>query len=84
MRIKIPNGFAYQSKVIPKKTIRYNEEGAYVYTIEPDLTVGFRQITLGTEVGDDVIVLEGIESDDRVISDGHLRLSPGIKVEVKS
>lgn len=84
VRIKIPNGFAFQSKLLPKKTIRYNEQGAYVYVIESDSTVGFRQLTLGDEVDNDIIVLEGIEPDDRVISDGHLRLSPGIKVEVKS
>lgn len=84
IRVQIPIETTPQALLIPQKTIRYNQQGPYVYTINEDNTVSVRQLVLGKEYGADQIVLEGLEPHERLILDGHLRLSPGSKVEIKS
>lgn len=84
IKVRVPVSVRSNVMLIPQKAVRYNQQGPYVYIVQPDQTVGFRQILLGTEVGGDVIVTEGIDAAENVITDGHLRLSPGLKVEIKS
>jgi membrane fusion protein, multidrug efflux system len=84
VRVKIPVAVTADAKMIPQKAIRYNQQGPYIYVINDDLTVAVRQLVLGKEHGTDQIVLEGIEPEERLILEGHLRLSPGLKVEIKS
>lgn len=84
VQVRLPVAVNANALIIPQKAIRYNQEGPYIYVIQPDKTVVVRQLVLGDEQGDDQIVKEGIEPSEQLIIDGHLRLSPGIKVEVKS
>lgn len=84
VRVRIPVGIISNAKLIPQKAIRYNQEGPYLYTVLPDNTVGVRQLQLGSEQDREVIVLEGLDSSEQVVTDGHLRLFPGLKVEIKS
>jgi membrane fusion protein, multidrug efflux system len=84
VRVRIPIAKAANAKLIPQKAIRYNQKGPYVYIVQQDLTVAIRQVILGEEQGTEQIVLEGVDPAELVILDGHLRLSPGLKVEIKS
>lgn len=84
VRVRIPLSVLPDAKLIPQKAIRYNQQGPYVFVILEDNTVALRQLILGDEQGNDQIVREGLDPTERIIIDGHLRLSPGIKVEVKT
>lgn len=83
VRIRIPIDVLPSAKLIPQKAIRYNQQGPYVYVVQADSTVGFRKVTLGDEQDSDVIVSEGLTDKELVITDGHLRLFPGLKVSVE-
>ena len=72
----IPN-----AKVIPQKSVRINQTGPYVYIVK-DNKVEVRQISVGVEITDKIMVLEGLELGDKVVTDGHLRLSPGTEVTI--
>lgn len=84
VRARVPISVVLNAKLIPQKAIRYNQQGPYVYVVQPDSTVVLRQLILGDEQGVDQIVQEGVDPEELIIVDGHLRLSPGVKVEVKS
>lgn len=84
VKVQVPVSIQTNAKLIPQKAIKYNQQGPYIYVVQNDNTVGFRQIILGKEQGLEVVVKEGLDADEQVITDGHLRLSPGLKVEVKS
>lgn len=84
LRVRIPISTIPNAVFIPQKTIRYNQQGPYVYIVNEDLTVGIRQLVLGKEQGAEQIVAEGLQPQERIVLDGHLRLSPGSKVEIKS
>ena len=84
VKIKIPVSIQSNMKLIPQKAVRYNEHGPYVYIVQSDQTVAIRQLVLGGDSACQVIVLQGLDASDSIITDGHLRLSAGAKVEVKS
>lgn len=83
VKVKIPVSTQNNAILIPQKAMRYNQQGPYVYVISPEMTVAIRQIVLGHEYEDQQVVLDGLESSEKVIIDGHLRLFPGVKVEIK-
>lgn len=83
LKVLVPVGMEPKAMLIPQKAVKQNQNGPFVYVVQPDGTVGFRQVTLGREQGQDVMILEGLAPEEPVITDGHLRLSPGLKVEIK-
>lgn len=84
VRIKIPVSTLEKAMLIPQKAVRYNDRGTYIYIVDDEKIVGMRQVVLGEEQGSDVIVLQGLDPSEVVITDGHLRATPGLKVDVQS
>ncbi len=83
VKIKLPVQTEKNALLIPQKAIRYNQEGPYVYVVQPDSTVVLRPLVLGREEEEEQIVLQGLDREEKIVLDGHLRLSSGIKVEIK-
>lgn len=84
VRVQIPSGVLPSQILIPQKSIRYNDQGAYVYLVLPDNQATIRQVKMGVEVGKMVVILEGLEPSCVVVTDGHLRLSRGAKVSIEA
>jgi multidrug efflux system membrane fusion protein len=84
IRVKIPIAVISDALLIPQKAVKYNQQGPYVYVIQEDNSVGMRPVILGEEVDNQVVIRQGVEAKDSVITDGHMRLHPGLKVEKKS
>ncbi len=70
--------------LIPQKAVRYNQAGPYVYLIDENCLVRQKQVVLGEEKEQEVIILKGIKAKDLVMTDGHLRAVVGAQVEVAS
>jgi multidrug efflux system membrane fusion protein len=69
--------------VVPSQAIQTGQEGPYVFVVKPDLTVESRQVVAGRTVNDETVIQDGLQADERVVTDGQLRLYPGAKVEIK-
>ena len=69
--------------VIPSQAVQTGQQGQYVYVVRPDSTVELRLVTVGRRVGDVTVVDKGVAEGDKVVTDGHLRLVAGARVEVK-
>lgn len=82
IRVRVPVAVKANAMLIPQKAIKQSQNGPYVYVVQADNTVGFRQVVLGDEYAHETIVLEGLAPTEAVITDGHLRLSPGLRVQV--
>lgn len=83
VQIKVPFEMKKDALAIPLKAVKHNTNGPYVYLLGQDNTAEMRKIAIGEEIGQEVIVLDGVNASDFVITEGHLRLYPGVKVEVK-
>jgi membrane fusion protein, multidrug efflux system len=70
--------------VIPSQAIQTGQKGQYVYVVGSDSTVESRPVTVGVRLGGETVVEAGISPGDRVVTDGHLRLVPGARVQVKA
>jgi multidrug efflux system membrane fusion protein len=69
--------------LVPARAVEAGQQGRYVYVVGPDGTAEARPVVLGETVGENVVVEQGLERGERVVTDGALRLAPGVPVEVK-
>ncbi len=69
--------------VVPATAVQTGQKGQYVYVIKPDLTAEYRMVELERTVGTEAVIRSGLQPGERVVIDGHLRVAPGGKVELK-
>ena len=70
--------------VVPSQAIQTGQQGQYVFVVKQDLTVESRPVVVGRSVNSETVVQKGLHADERVVTDGQLRLYPGAKVEIKT
>jgi multidrug efflux system membrane fusion protein len=70
--------------VIPSQAIQTGQQGQYVYVVRSDSTVESRPVTVGRRIGGETVIEKGVSPGDKVVTDGHLRLVSGTRVQVKS
>ena len=70
--------------VVPASAVLTSQSGATVYVLKSDHTVDLRNVKVARAVGDTILVASGIAAGDTVITDGQLRLLPGMKAEPRN
>lgn len=69
--------------VLPTRAVQTGQSGRYVFVVKPDESVEMRSVAPGYESDGWTIIDEGLEAGETVVTDGHLRLEPGAKVQLK-
>jgi membrane fusion protein, multidrug efflux system len=69
--------------VVPSQSIQTGQKGQYVFIIKDDLTVEDRPVTVGLSLDTETVIEKGLQSGEKVVTDGQLRLVPGAKVQIK-
>lgn len=72
------------SIMAPQAAIQTGQQGTYVFVLQPDMKVHQQPVTVGDTLDGFVIVKEGLSAGTRVITDGHLRLTEGAVVVIRS
>ena len=67
--------------VVPKASISQGPLGPFVYLVEADSVARARQVRLYRELPDGWIVRKGLQSGDRIVVDGVMRVRPGNPVK---
>jgi len=70
--------------LVPTVAIQRGSQGAFVYVVKPDHTVGVRPVEVGVTQGDQTSIEKGLSPDELVVVDGTEKLKEGSKVEVRS
>jgi multidrug efflux system membrane fusion protein len=71
--------------VVPAQAVLTGQQGDYVFLIKPDMTVDSRAVkVLRTINGESVLAENDIQPGQTVVTDGQVRLVPGIKVSIKN
>ncbi|OGP91819.1 MAG: efflux transporter periplasmic adaptor subunit [Deltaproteobacteria bacterium RBG_16_48_10] len=70
--------------VVPSQAIQTGQEGQYVFVVKQDLTVESRPVVVGRSVNSETVVQKGLRANEKVVTDGQLRLYPGARVEIKT
>lgn len=68
---------------VPTQAIQTGQDGQFVYVVTADDTAENRPVKVARTLGGDAIVSQGIKPGETVVTDGQLRLLPGIKVQIR-
>jgi len=69
--------------VVPTQAVQTGPNGEFIYVVKPDQTVEARPVTIGIEYDGETEIKKGISAGETVVTDGQLRLAPGVKVNIK-
>ena len=70
--------------VVPSQAVQTGQNGQFIYVVKADQTVEQRSVTSGLTYQNETVVTKGLAEGETVVTDGQLRLAPGVKVNVKS
>jgi len=66
--------------VVPATAVQESQQGTYVYVIKSDRTAEMRNVRVERQQGEETVIAQGLTAGEEVVTDGHLRLTPGVKV----
>jgi multidrug efflux system membrane fusion protein len=69
--------------VVPTEAVQTGQAGTFVYVIGPDDAVSIRPVVVRRTYRQWSVLEKGVAAGERVVTDGHLRLAPGVKVETR-
>jgi membrane fusion protein, multidrug efflux system len=70
--------------IVPAQAVQTGQDGYFVYVVKEDKAVEMRTVEVGSTQNGRTVVQSGVSAGEVVVTDGHLRLVPGAKVEIKS
>jgi multidrug efflux system membrane fusion protein len=69
--------------VVPAAAVQNGPQGQYVYVVAPNRIASIRTVQIVRSEGNNVVIADGLRAGEEVVTDGHLRLTPGARVSVK-
>jgi multidrug efflux system membrane fusion protein len=69
--------------VVPAAAIQNGQQGQFVFVVNADRSVVMRPVSVARTAGDDAVIASGLKIGEEIVTDGQLRLTPGVKVSVK-
>lgn len=70
--------------VVPASAVQIGQEGHYAYVIGADQQAELRTVEVARTQGGESVIAKGIAAGELVVTDGHLRLTPGAPVTVQA
>lgn len=68
--------------VVPSQAIQSGQNGPYVMVIKKDMTIESRPVEVARTYGDDSVIRRGLAAGEQVVTEGLLRLAPGMRVRL--
>jgi membrane fusion protein, multidrug efflux system len=69
--------------VVPSQAVQTGASGDFIFVVKSDDTAESRPVKVARQIDGQSVISSGIAPGDTVVTDGQLRLIPGIKVQVK-
>lgn len=69
--------------VVPTPAVQTGQQGQFVFVVKPDMTAETRPVVVTRTVGNESIIDKGLRAGEKVVTDGQIRIQPGIKLDVK-
>ena len=70
--------------VVPAPAVQTSQQGQYVFVVKDDQTVELRPVKVDRMDEAEAVIEKGLTAGETVVTDGQLRLIPGVKVEIKT
>jgi membrane fusion protein, multidrug efflux system len=69
--------------VAPSRAVQTGQQGQYLFVVKEDQTVELRPVRTGPTHGGETVIEQGVAPGETVVTDGQLRLAPGVRVDIK-
>lgn len=69
---------------VPSQAVQNGQNGQFIFVVKADSTVEVRAVKTGITYKGNTAILSGLKAGETVVTDGQLRLAPGIAVSDKS
>jgi multidrug efflux system membrane fusion protein len=70
--------------VAPSQAVQNGQNGSFVYVVKADRTVESRPVITGARVDQDLVIDQGLQPGETVVTEGQLRLAQGSRVVVRN
>ena len=70
--------------VVPSQAVQTGQSGDFVYVVGQDMTAEQRPVKVARTIGGESVISQGVAAGETVVTDGQLRLIPGIKVQMRT
>jgi len=84
VRARIKGATRPSAILVPQRAVQQGAEGHFVWVVGKGDTAEERPVVVGTWLGDEWFISEGLHAGDRVVVDGFLGLRAGAPLSVKS
>jgi multidrug efflux system membrane fusion protein len=71
----------HNAVVVPNQAVQTGQDGTFVYVVDEDQKARMRPVKVGPRVDLDLVIDEGIQAGETVVTDGQLRLQEGATVQ---
>ncbi|MCE5194145.1 MAG: efflux RND transporter periplasmic adaptor subunit [Nitrospiraceae bacterium] len=69
--------------VVPLQAVQTGQSGQYVFVVKNDMTVEMRPVVANRSFNDKAVIEKGLQPNEKVVTDGQMKLIPGVKIEIK-
>ena len=83
VRVRLILDTLKDAKLVPSQTVQISQRGPYVFVLKADGTLEQRTVQPGQRQGDFVVVLNGLNAGETVVTSGQLALAPGMRVNAQ-
>jgi membrane fusion protein, multidrug efflux system len=82
VRLRIEGIAEPDAVAVPRRAVMSSAQGNFVWVVGADETVQLRPVQLNGGAGDLALIADGLAGGERVVTDGVLKVRPGVKVKV--
>jgi len=79
-RMRVRGSAPYPALLLPDRAIATDQAQRFVWVVNQDNQVEYRQVVLGAHSGQSRVIKEGVKPEEWVVIEGLQKLRPGIKV----
>jgi RND family efflux transporter MFP subunit len=79
-RVRVKALHKRDALLVPGDTVSFDQQGEYVLVIDDKNMVQRKSVKTGLQIGDDLVIEEGVTADDWVVIDGLMQAIPGREV----
>jgi multidrug efflux system membrane fusion protein len=83
VRVRMRMGMVDNAVVVPNQAVQTGQDGSFVYVVKEDRSVESRPVVLGPRSGTDLVIAKGLSPGETVVTEGQLRIAPGVKVSIR-
>lgn len=84
VRVRLRLDVLANAVVVPNQAVQTGQDGQFIYVVKDDKTVESRPVTTSTRTGQELVIASGLKAGETVVTEGQLRLAPGMRVMVRT